>query len=282
MSPYRLLKTLYGGRISFNDPWLGPAFRVIDVADAIVRRYKGGSDLPPFSIRLRTNGIPGEFGGTKFTRSARRLIERLPHEVRLSDARVLDLGCSCGRLAYALRPVLGQGCYSGLDIDRVTIDWARTHLEAADPRLQFVHADVHSDVYHPATGNSAAEYVFPFPDRTFDTIIAYSLFTHLLADELQNYLRQAARCLHRQGRFVFSCFVRDERDARSFLAGAMKSGDTWLYSRTSPRKATAFDAEFLQRSLREAGFGDWLLLEGDWRDANRQSGADQDLFVCRL
>lgn len=282
MSPHRLLKKLYGGRVSFNDPWLKPAFRVLDLADAVVRRGSGRAGLPPYSIRVRTNGIPGEFGGAKFTQSAQRLIERLPPDVRLSEARILDLGCSCGRLAYALRPMLGHGRYSGLDIDRVTIHWARAHLQAADPRLDFVLANVHSDVYHPAASTSAAEYVFPFPDRGFDTIIAYSLFTHLLADEVQNYLRQAARCLQPQGRLVFSCFVRDERAARSFLAGAVKAGDTWIYSHASPRKATAFDAEFLQRSLHQAGFGEWRLLDGDWRDANRQSGADQDLFVCRL
>lgn len=277
---FRLLKRLYGGRISFNDPWLRPVFAVLDAADALVRRATGASALPPFSIRVRTNGVPGEFGGRKFVRSAQRLIERLPPEVRLSDVRILDLGCSCGRLAHALRQRLGSGSYCGLDIDRVTIDWARRHLQAADPRFAFHLADIHSDVYNPAATTSAAAFVFPFGDRSFDTAIAYSLFTHLLEDEVRNYLHEAARCLRPGGCFVFSCFVVDDTAGGSFLARATKSGNTYLYSRESPRKATAFDGGYLERSLSEAGFGGVRLLRGDWRRANRQSGADQDLFVC--
>jgi SAM-dependent methyltransferase len=277
---YQLLKRLYGGRISFNDPWLRPIFVVLDAADGLARRSAGTSALPPFSIRVRTNGVPGEFGGGKFVRSAQRLIERLPPEVRLGDARILDLGCSCGRLAHSLRPRLGSGRYCGLDIDHVTIDWARKHLQAADPRFEFLLADIHSEVYNPAATTSAARFVFPFRDRSFDTIIAYSLFTHLLEDEVRNYVREAARCLRPEGRFVFSCFVVDDAAGGSFLAGATKSGHTYLYSRESPRKATGFDGEYLARVLREAGFGGARLLRGDWRQANRQSGADQDLFVC--
>ena len=277
----QLLKRLYGGRISFNDPWLRPAFLVLDAADGVVRKLSGASELPPYSIRVRTNGVPGEFGGRKFVRSAQQLIDRLPPDVALDGAHILDLGCSCGRLAHALRCRLGAGRYRGLDIDRVTIEWARRHVQAADPRFEFDLADIHSDVYNPQATTSAADYLFPFPDRSFDTIVAYSLFTHLLEDELRNYLRNALRCLRPEGRFVFSCFVVDADSGGSFFGGAKKSGNTYLYNADSPRKATAFDGAFVENCLRQAGFGGFELFKGDWRRANRQSGSDQDLFVCR-
>jgi SAM-dependent methyltransferase len=274
------LKRLYGHRISFNDPWLAPVFAVLGTADALVRLATGRRGLPPYAVRVRTNGVPGEFGGAKFTRSAQRLLERLPTGVALAGARVLDLGCSCGRLAMALQPCLGRGRYVGLDIDPVAIHWAVRHLEPRDPRLHFVLAELHSEVYNPRAQAPAAAFRWPFDDAGFDTVIAYSLFTHLLADEVQRYVAEAARCLRAGGRLVFSCFVVDDGAAGSFLGHAARQGQAHVAHATAPRKATGYEAAFLERTLLEAGFSELRLLCGDWRQGNRQSGADQDLYIC--
>lgn len=276
-----LVKRLYGGRVSFNDPWLRPVFATLDVADRVVRRARSAPEMPPFSVRIRTNGVPGEFGGRKFVDSAQRLLSRIPDTVRFADVDVLDIGCSCGRLAYALKGRLGTGTYTGFDIDRTTIDWANRHIADADTRYRFVLADVFSDVYNADAGQSAADLRFPFDDGSFDTAVAYSLFTHLLRDEVINYLGQAARCLRPGGTLVFSCFAVTGSLAGTFLEPAVESDDgTIVYSPSSPRKATAFREDDLRAWIRDAGFSDVTFLVGEWRTPQAFGGSDQDLFVC--
>jgi SAM-dependent methyltransferase len=278
---YGLIKKLYGGRISFNDPYLKPAFAILDAADAAARLVSGLKGLPPYSVRVRTNGVQGEFGGRKFIESGQRLLERLPPELNVRTSKILDIGCSCGRLAYAVRKLGFSGSYVGLDIDASTIKWATKHIEKHDQKYHFVLAEVFSDVYNQTSRTQASEYEFPFTANAFDLIFAYSLFTHLLDAELENYFGNAGRCIKDDGVFVFSCFVMDEAASGSFMSQASLRGKTHLYSESSPRKATAFAEPYLREALSAAGFRNVLMLPGVWRKSNSLGGSDQDLFICR-
>jgi SAM-dependent methyltransferase len=278
---YGFIKKLYGGRVSFNDPYLKPVFAILDAADAAARLTNGLKGLPPYSIRVRTNGVQGEFGGQKFMDSGQRLLARLPAELSVTNSVILDIGCSCGRLAYAVKELGFSGTYVGMDIDASTIMWAKDHIQRSDSRYYFVLADVFSDVYNRTSITKASEYIFPFAACAFDIVFAYSLFTHLLDDELENYFRNAGRCVKDDGVFIFSCFVMDEAAGGSFMSYASLSGKTYLYSESSPRKATAFTQAYLREALATAGFGDILMIPGVWRKSNSLGGSDQDLFICK-
>jgi len=98
---------------------------------------------------------------------------------------LLDLGCGSGRLASALSRRL-EIRYLGLDIIPELLTYART--------------------------KSPAGYVFklnrarglPADAGSFDTVAAFSVFTHLLHEESYLYMRDALRALRPGGTLVFS------------------------------------------------------------------------------
>lgn len=279
----KIIKKFYGGRISFNDPILKPAFLVLDGADLLWRGINGRLDLPPFSIRARTNGIQDEFSGRKFVESADKLLARiLGFGVDLRDKSILDLGCSCGRLAFALRDLIGAGKYQGIDIDPISIDWAQRYFskERFSGKFRFDLVSVYSDVYNIRSIVDASTFRFPFEDHQFDIIVAYSLFTHLLANEAENYLRNAYRVMKSGGQLVFSCFAVNNDINGTFLQNSKKTGNTFIYSEAAPRKATAFELVYMESVLRGVGFSRISFDQGVWRTPGNIGGSDQDLFHC--
>lgn len=277
----KIVKRMYGGRISFNDPVLKPVFWALDGADGLVRLLTGRTGLPPFSIRAHTNGVQGEFGGAKFINSGKMVLDRLQKlGVDLADKDILDVGSSCGRLAFAAREKIGNGTYHGIDIDKVTIEWAKRHFANEKGKFNFNLIDVYSDVYNSSSATDASTYKFPFPESKFDLVFAYSLFTHLLEDELKNYIYNSYRVLRENGKFVFSCFSVNGDLSGTFLERSVKSGNTYIYSPDSPRKANAYEKEYIEDILRSAGFRTIVFDQGIWRTPNKLGGVDQDFYYC--
>lgn len=62
--------------------------------------------------------------------------------------RVLDIGCGCGRVAYALATDAAlhelQIVYIGVDVDRASIHWCERRLSPQNPRFTFYHADCYN------------------------------------------------------------------------------------------------------------------------------------------
>ncbi len=96
------------------------------------------------------------------------------------DRRWLDFGAGCGRVA---RHLIGQppiGDYTGADVDRAQIAWARRHLKG-----RFA-------VLAPAPPA-------PFADAAFDVVFTISVFTHLDAPAERAWLEELRRVLRPGG-----------------------------------------------------------------------------------
>jgi ubiquinone/menaquinone biosynthesis C-methylase UbiE len=112
------------------------------------------------------------------------------------DAAVLDVGCGPGRMARPFAEYLdASGTYTGLDVRAELIHELEATLGAEHPNLRFVAADVQNAMYKPDGSASAADYVLPFADESFDLVFLYSVFTHMFPGEVENYLSQVARVL---------------------------------------------------------------------------------------
>lgn len=197
-----------------------------------------------------------DFGpvGKEFLRHFLQLGELKP------DARVLDVGCGCGRMAVPLTGYLSpEGGYWGFDIVEENIRWCQKNLEAKHRNFHFLLADVYNKSYRRKGHFKAAEYRFPYEDAFFDLVSLTSVFTHMLVPDMQNYLREISRVLKPGGRSLITFFLLNE-ESRSLLSQGLGKV-TFPYAREScmvsdqeyPETAVAFEESFIRQHFQARG-----------------------------
>jgi SAM-dependent methyltransferase len=207
------------------------------------------------------------------------------------ESHVLELGCGHGRTAHGLLGYLvAPGCYCGLDVDRVRIEYAQTHIQSQLPNFQFIWVDVYNAFYNPQGRISAASYIFPFPDRAFDIIYAASLFTHLLPEEADNYFHESRRVLRPGGKCLFSVFILDYyRGAGSTMSPLYEfnhelPGHSGVAVRdlTHPDALVGYSIGKLMSCTRSAGMRLLRVFPGLWSQSPGLAVNEQDLILlCR-
>ena len=180
--------------------------------------------LPPAHLRIyyyRT------WRPEAFARACRTARTELELAGLRAEHRVLDIGSGIGNLAVGLIDHL-QGTYDGFEVHREAVDWCRRAITPRYPTFRFHRADLVSGAYNPDGRVSAAQYRFPFPDKSFDVIFLGSVYTHLLPEDTRQFVHEVSRLLAPGGFCVASYFLlNDERresiDARrSFMSFAVE------------------------------------------------------------
>lgn len=184
-----------------------------DAAEALTTRRR--ALVPPRRYRL--------VGGGDFTAVGRRFVAELVDLGRLEpNGAVLDIGCGVGRMAI---PLLGhlepEGRYRGFDVVPEWIRWCTDHVTARHSGFRFTVADIENRKYNPAGRFQASTYRFPYDSESFDVAFATSVFTHLMRDDVDNYVREAARVLSPGGRLLATFHLLNPR-----TFGRMRMGDT--------------------------------------------------------
>jgi SAM-dependent methyltransferase len=157
-------------------------------------------DPPPFA------GNPGRGDLVEIGREFFELFRMLGN-LRPRD-RVLEIGCSIGRMAIPLTGYLEPpGRYDGVDISGPSIRWCRRAIGRRFPSFQFHHADVFNGEYNRRGKIAAEDYEFPFPPSSFDFIFLTSVFTHMLPGAVRHYLDEIARLLSPGGRVLATFFL---------------------------------------------------------------------------
>ena len=64
--------------------------------------------------------------------------------------------------------------------------------------------------YRPKAKFTASNYKFPYEDNFFDFVILQSVFTHMVLDDMKNYLHEISRVLKKGGRSYISYFILNE------------------------------------------------------------------------
>ncbi|MBI5882634.1 MAG: class I SAM-dependent methyltransferase [Elusimicrobia bacterium] len=132
--------------------------------------------------------------------------EFLDHGIVFPGAEVLDLGCGNGRQLFGLLDK-GLGSYVGADPVRESIDFCDSHIFPLVEGARFIHLDVLNEFYNPKGKMLPEQVVLPFPDRSFDSVIAGSVFTHLGNIEVcSRQLGEIARVLKPRGKSFSSWF----------------------------------------------------------------------------
>jgi SAM-dependent methyltransferase len=184
--------------------------------------------------------------GEEFFRYYTGLCGLKPHE------KMLDIGSGIGRKTFLLTDYLREpGGYEGLDIVKAGIDWCTERITRRNPSFRFQLIDVCNQHYNPAGKYKASDYEFPFADESFDLVVLASVFTHMLPDDVENYLSEAARVLRRGGRCFISFFLLNEesksllRAGKSSIALAPGAEPCWVAEASAPEKAIGYEEDFI-------------------------------------
>jgi SAM-dependent methyltransferase len=250
---------------------------LVDLADAAARRTRGLGYLPGYSVRIRSTGMQGEFGGRKFRASGELIASQLTEMVglKMSD-RVLEVGCGSGRFALPMVRKLAAGRYVGLDIDPIQVAACRTNRTLLDRQFQFVLADINSDLYNPNGTASADTYRLPFEDASFDVVFLYSVFTHLFPSECRNYAREIMRVLRPGGRCAVTVLLTDQGTGE--IKFIHREHDAWIAYPSSPRKAIGYDTATVDGWF---GVPHTLMRRGAWHAAEEALYWQDWLLYCR-
>jgi SAM-dependent methyltransferase len=190
---------------------------------------------------------------------------------------VLEIGCGSGRIAARLLRYLDKrGSYRGFDVHADAVMWCREHLEPYHAGFRFFHADVYNSFYNPSGGARPDEYHFPFADSAFDLVLLASVFTHMLPDDLEHYLREIRRVLRPDGRMLATWFLLDDWSRFAVAAGRVeipflpREEAWWVVDEQRPEFAVAYDELYVRRTLACAGlpvlhpirYGTWCARPG--------------------
>jgi len=111
-----------------------------------------------------------------------------------SDASILDVGCAKGFMLFDFLRLMPAARLAGIDLSRYAIQNAR---EEVKPRLQVASADR-----------------LPYPDRSFDLVIAINTVHNLPLDPCKRAIREIQRVSRRHAFLVVDAWHDEEEHGR--------------------------------------------------------------------
>ncbi len=127
------------------------------------------------------------------------------------NSKVLEIGCQYGRTTMPFTEFLdNKGEFFGIDIVPDMIDYCKNHISAKYSNFKFFVADIYNKWYNPKGKEKSTNFKFPFESEYFDFIFLVSVFTHMLPDDLENYLTEISRMLKKDGYCLITYLLFNE------------------------------------------------------------------------
>ncbi|GEM_PF-768319 len=272
--------------VSWRNPLLNSLFRCLDPLDYLFRCYSNLKHIPRYSIRVRSNGVRGQFGGNTFNRYGQFLVATLAKYTGLNArTKVLEIGCGCGRAAIPLAEILQDNHYTGIDIEQSSLESLQNNARIRQKQFNIYLMDVQNDEYNPAGAVSAANYKFPFDDNSFDVIFLISVFTHMMPKDIGNYIKQISRTTRPGGHCLMSTFVIDHGRQSKNLSFDYEKDGYYFTNPTMPEIAMAYPQAFFIDAFKNCGMElTREVILGTWRESARLKPSvnfPQDMLIFR-
>ncbi len=246
------------GKTRLETPELGERQRRLPVPDLTIHPVGRNATRRPGLLQLRL----------------------LRHFGLSSSTNLLEIGCGVGRLVYELADAMNEGSYEGFDIAPTAIEWLDQNYAPVLENFHFQLVKAENRRYNPRGKVQASSVVFPYESRRFDMVCAFSVFTHMMPDDIARYLVEVERVLRLGGRGVLTFFAMGEDDRDPALGTGERFvplpgvEGAWTTSLEVPERAIAFRDAMVRESIASAGLRLVGGLRGSWRVAgSSETGA---------
>lgn len=201
---------------------------------------------------------------------------------------VLDVGCGIGRLALPLsRYLSAEGSYEGFDVVKSGISWCNKNITSQFPNFNFIHIDLKNDLYNLETEVQAKNFIFPYQNNEFDFSFLTSVFTHMMLEDTEAYLKQIHRVLKKGGICFTTFFIMNEENqqlmnANDVLKFDYDYGDYYLHNAEVKEANIAFDEKYLNELFAQIGFIVEHKYFGYWSGRDKNKVIDyQDIVILK-
>ncbi|TVR38525.1 MAG: class I SAM-dependent methyltransferase [Bacteroidia bacterium] len=200
---------------------------------------------------------------------------------------VLDIGCGIGRIARPLTTYLNEsGRYEGFDIVKDGIDWCRKHYREF-PHFQFTWMPLLNDLYNLESDRDAANLRFPYDDNSFDLVVLTSVFTHMQAGEVKNYLMEIGRIMKKDAH-CFATFFLITETSEKYLEQSenpffpFRYDNYFLHNKQVKNANIAYRHDFAIEMMESAGLIADQFYPGWWAGNPRDKCMDfQDVIIIK-
>ncbi len=226
-------------------------------------------------------------GRGDFKAQGEKLMSQLVKYANLQpNHRVLDIGCGIGRLAVPLTNYLNEeGSYEGFDIVKPGIEWCNKNIGRSYSNFKFKHIDLKNDLYNLKTREEAKNFVFPYKDKEFDLAFLFSVFTHMIPEDVDNYLSEIYRVLKKGGRCFATFFILNTESKELMTQGhglnfKYNKGNHFLIDKKVKEANVAYQEDFLRSLLTQKKFKIEKISCGYWPGKCREDCIDfQDTVI---
>lgn len=184
---------------------------------------------------------------------------------------VVELGCGCGRIAWPLKGDWFEGTYLGVDIDREMIEYCCRNFP--EERFQFVLSPHKSTTYSPTAshvrGGSTSKFVIAEP-QSKDFVYSVSLYSHLLEQEVTEYMGETYRILRTDGVMYMTFFCIEHVELGRRWTFRHRRGSAYIENEQYPEAAVAYHERFIVEMTKDYGF----------REVSISPGKGQSILVA--
>ena len=236
----------------------------------LIERFRSDYNpmVPPYGQRFTG------YSGHDFVKSGQALVDVLATTAGLeAHSNVLDIGSGIGRCAIPLTSLITPpGSYDGLDIVERGVRWCATKITPEHPHVRFTHANVFNAEYNPGGTVKAAEYQLPYADASFDIVCLFSVFTHMLTEDVEHYVAEIGRVLRPGGRLAATFLILNNESLALMQAGngiynfTYHEGPQWLLEEgmASPELAIGYEEEYVRDLYARNGMDVAGFYAGSW------------------